>query len=85
MREKYDMWLNSGLCVSWKDWLNRISKNNTVFHWVIPKTDPMLTDSNEKETRFSHKNAENSDLQGFRCSGPHASNDVLSKFRNYQI
>ena len=84
MREKYDTWLNSGLCISWKDWLNRVSKNNTVFHWVIPKTDPMLADSNE-QARLTQEKADHLDLKDFRGSGSHENNSALSKFRNYQI
>ena len=30
VREKYDMWLNSGVYMPWKNWINFTTKNQTV-------------------------------------------------------
>ena len=34
-REKYDFWLNSGICMSWKDWYAFSTKNKTVSFLIM--------------------------------------------------
>ena len=81
MRSKYDTWLNSGMNMTWKDWLNFTNKTQTVFHWAYQKPDPALTSNGETEKAAKSDKSTEKVLNEFRTN----SNDTLSKFRNYQI
>jgi DnaJ family protein C protein 12 len=93
MRQKYDQWLNSGgLGMLWKDWLNFTTKNQTVFHWVFQKPDPTLlsnTDNQSNDEKKFNSIPKNHDLKVFRhdskSDSNESSNNLLMKFRNYNI
>ena len=48
-RKKYDFWLNSAICMSWKEWYEFTNKNQPVFHWINKTCEPKLVyKKNEK-------------------------------------
>ena len=80
-REKYDLWIDSGMCVSWPEWIRFTEKNKIVFHWHSSKMDPMLTNNNENTT--SNKSAIVNVLDNFR--NEESDNEILLKFRKNMI
>ena len=81
------------MSMSWKAWLNFTSKTQTVFHWANQKPDLALSSNAKSEpdnliekTELINKNSE---LNLFRMnknySQSSSNNEVLFKFRNYQI
>jgi len=81
-RNKYDFWLNSGINISWKEWLKLNNGEKPVFHWIIKKQEPMIESNQTKDD-----DSINACLKSFRQSGNrfNHNDDTLNKFRNYKI
>lgn len=69
-RKLYDKWLNSGVGVSYEKWL-AMNRKGQAFHWVKEAThNPMIRSGKPgPEGRWSRETG----------------NDLLNKFRNYEI
>ena len=78
-REKYDAWINAGMCMPWPDWLRFTDKNQIVFHWRVSKTDPMITSDGELTKSKPQRKSSSDDLREFRGQGEH--DEILMKFR----
>ncbi|XP_064458456.1 J domain-containing protein-like [Ornithodoros turicata] len=82
MRRKYDKWRKSGLTMSFQKYL---SMNVTSLHWVSRKSkEPMLTasESTGMDDIQEYKLPENVTSYWKQEEPP---NDLLRKFRNYEI
>lgn len=104
-RANYDKWRNSGISISYKQWLGMKEHVHASMHWSTLKTkDRMLAESGEASGSQSqadgvpppgvhnvHRRASEggANLQwGTRGQvnwKPDAPNEVISKFRNYEI
>ena len=74
-RKDYDCWRNSGIAISYRDWIAKKDSIKTSMHWAQKKTDmtPMIQ-SNVKEDKDTIQN-----------TSERIENPLLRKFRNYQI
>ena len=80
LRNKYDFWLNSGIHISWKEWLKLNNGNKPVFHWIIKKQEPMIDQSRAVSSVDS-----NECLKSFRLNSNRFNDETLNKFRNYRL
>ena len=80
-RGKYDSWIDSGMFMSWIEWVRFTDQNKIIYHWHSPKVNPMLTDRDKKQLNTSDFG--NCDLNGFRSTetNNHKDDDILMKFR----
>jgi len=78
-RKKYDGWIDSGMCISWREWVRFTDQNKIVFHWHSPKINPMLKNDCDKK----QINDSSFDLKEFRSNEDNnlKDDDVLMKFR----
>ena len=81
MRKKYDSWINSGLNLSFKKWLD-VNKTVTTFHWIKdPVTNPMIQGEeapilpDDRITIETNPVARECDTR----------NDLICRFNNYDI
>lgn len=83
-RNKYDKWLNSGLDIPFKKWL-QLNQSGQMFHWAKnPITKPMVT--NEQHDKNSNVNLVNTkSRQEFSDARAGDRNDLIQMFRNYDI
>jgi hypothetical protein len=52
-RARYDKWLDSGLAISFKQWLSLKDAVHTSMHWATPRTiGRMITEQGKKATRY---------------------------------
>lgn len=83
-RRKYDRWLNSGLAIPYKKWL-QLNQSGQTFHWAKSSvTKPMVT---EKEAEKSSKVnlITTSSRQEFSDARVGTRKDLIQMFRNYDI
>lgn len=70
----------------WKEIFNQ-KFNGTfhkVFHWVVTKPEPMISDTKHVDTR--ENGAVKDEIESFRYEQKKSdTEDLLSKFRNYKI
>ncbi|KAF5307317.1 hypothetical protein FQR65_LT07033 [Abscondita terminalis] len=95
----YDKWRNSGISISYKQWLGMKEHVHQSMHWSTPKTkDRMLPDSGGSSGPSSlgagvspaHRRASEGGANlhyGGRTSawGNEAPSEIVNKFRNYEI
>ncbi|KAF5304253.1 hypothetical protein FQA39_LY09780 [Lamprigera yunnana] len=95
----YDKWKNSGISISYKQWLGMKEHVHQSMHWSTPKTkDRMLPDSGGSSGPSSlgagvspaHRRASEGGANlhyGGRSSawGNEAPSEIVNKFRNYEI
>ncbi|XP_071953314.1 J domain-containing protein-like [Antedon mediterranea] len=85
-RKQYDTWLSSGLHIPYAEWARMKESVKTSMHWSVVKTDPMI-ESTTKESQpedFADKMSVNDQgsAAGWRRQ---TKNDIIKKFRNYDI
>ncbi|CAH1970354.1 unnamed protein product [Acanthoscelides obtectus] len=93
----YDKWKNSGIAISYKQWLGMKEHVQQSMHWSTPKTkDRMLESSGPSSLgaappSAAHRRASEggANLHWSGRGGPHwqpgQPSEVVSKFRNYEI
>ncbi|GAB1606601.1 dnaJ homolog subfamily C member 12-like [Argonauta hians] len=79
-RKKYDQWLNSGLAMSFKEWLAITDKIHSSMHWAPTKPKPLQV-KNKAEGDNSSTEFETNPLQWHHRDN----SSLLEKFRNYEI
>lgn len=80
MRKKYDNWLNSGLNLPFKKWLE-LNKTGQTFHWIKdPVTKPMI----QGEEPVSREEMVTIETNPVTWESDTRS-DLIRKFRNYDI
>ncbi|XP_018325696.1 J domain-containing protein [Agrilus planipennis] len=99
-RANYDKWKNSGIAISYRQWLGMKEHVHQSMHWTTPKTkDRMLTGSGGSSGPSSlgatsspvHRRASEGGANlhfGGKSNSPWSSeapNEIVSKFRNYEI
>jgi len=100
-RANYDKWRNSGISISYKQWLGMKEHVHQSMHWTSYKTkDRMLPESGSGEgeasaprlppsaaSRRASEGGANIHWGGRGTTGwkSEAPNEVISKFRNYEI
>lgn len=63
----------------WNEWLNRSKSHQMMFHWNIKKPDAMIMDK-------ANEGVDSTESDKFKISKFNDdSDDILRKFRNYQI
>ncbi|XP_014253103.1 J domain-containing protein [Cimex lectularius] len=93
-RKNYDKWLNSGIAISYKQWLGMKEHVHQSMHWMTFKTkDRMLEGEGAGSGKAPPANRRASEgganiHWGARSNvqwDSQASSDVVNKFRNYEI
>ncbi|KAI4459411.1 dnaj subfamily c member 12 [Holotrichia oblita] len=100
-RNNYDKWRNSGISISYRQWLGMKEHVHQSMHWSTPKTkDRMLPESGGSSGPSSlgaggmsaaHRRASEGGAnlhyggRGVSGWGSDAPSEVVSKFRNYEI
>lgn len=101
-RSNYDKWRNSGICISYQQWLGMKEHVHQSMHWSTPKTkDRMLPDTAgssgpaslgaggvtaaQRRASEGGANLHWGGRGGGAPWGSEAPNEVVSKFRNYEI
>lgn len=74
-RKDYDRWRNSGLSISYKDWVAKKNSVQTSMHWANKKTNPTQM--------ICHKDRKEED--SILSLTERTENSILRKFRSYQI
>lgn len=101
MRSLYDRWLLGGVMMSFEQFQNYTKNNSQSFHWAAKKSDPMLTfnstsreqsnQNNHDKLKLERKNSKLNlkDTPVFKTNDfiwtRNETNDLLKKFRNYEI
>ena len=84
MRRKYDKWLNSGLAIPFKKWL-QLNQSGQMFHWAKSAVSkPMVTNQEQETTSKVNLITINSREQFSDARGGHRQ-DLIRMFRNYDI
>jgi len=80
-RRVYDQWKNSGISMGFEKWLNLGKNVHNSMHWMgKKKTEPMVTYKDDIDFNYKTE-CQPTNIQWERESP----NDVLRKFRNYEI
>lgn len=91
-RKEYDQWRLSGITIPYKQWVEMRKSTNVVFHWAVskPNEGKMLESNIAQEPHSSHCSPITFRSQNQKTSpqpvfSKAAKDDILHKFRTYQI
>jgi DnaJ-class molecular chaperone len=79
-RSMYDRWMNSGLAIDFDQFAARFHDNWSGFHWINHRSDPMIAFKGKSD----QTNQSTSNSKPLEWSSD-TSNDLIHKFRNYEI
>ncbi|CAG2162822.1 unnamed protein product [Oppiella nova] len=85
MRKQYDKWRSSGIAISFEEW-NRLGKGaQTSMHWRNDYKRDLMIGNGDNESSDQRQHRSGSGSRVFATDWSSDCNDVLKKFRNYDI